>query len=135
MSGELRVDAAGLINEGQGLATTAAEIPTAPTPTIDSGEDALSAAFAAHLAATVDPVVAARPKTKEKAGGYAKGLQVAGKGYATTDEHGQGQLDRQMPGLGGTTPGAGAGPAAGGSLSSGLRAALDRPDVGPGRGR
>jgi hypothetical protein len=135
MTGELRVDAAGLINEGQGLATTAAEIPTAPTPTIDSGEDAMSVAFAAHLAATVDPVVAARPKAKEKAGDYAKGLQVAGKEYATTDEHNEGQLSRQMPAVGGATAGAGAGPAAGGSLSSGLRAALDWPEAGPGRGR
>ncbi len=134
MSGELRVDAAGLTNEGQGLATTTEEIPAAPTPTIDSGEDALSAAFAAHVAATVDPVVAARPKTKEKAGGYAKGLQAAGKGYAATDEHNEGQLSRQMPGVGGATPDVGAG----GSLSSGLRAAMQAqhwPDVGPGRER
>jgi hypothetical protein len=88
MSGELRVDAAGLTNEGQGLATTAEDVPAAPTPTIDSGGDALSAAFAAHLAATVDPVVAARPKTKEKAGGYAKGLQAAGHRYAVTGRRG-----------------------------------------------
>jgi hypothetical protein len=105
---ELRVDTAGVAGQGKEMSTAAGEIPETPTGDVAGGEDALSAAYAAHAAMTIDPAVASRPKTTKLASGYAKAVQAAAGIYAGDDEQVAGTVARQMPGTGDTaTRGAG----------------------------
>jgi hypothetical protein len=99
---ELRVDTAGVASQGQEMSTAAGEIPETPTGDVAGGEDALSAAYAAHAAVTVDPAVASRPKATKLASGYAKAVQAAAGIYAGDDEQVAGTVARQMPGVGDT---------------------------------
>lgn len=98
----LRVKTGLVVAEGGELSTAAAAIPAAPKPGTVAGADALSRVFAERAADTVDPVVASRPPTQERATGYAKAVPRAAQAYKAADERLGGSLDQQMT----VTPGA-----------------------------
>jgi hypothetical protein len=130
---ELRVDTAGVASQGQEMSTAAGEIPKTPTGDAPGGEDALSAAYAAHAAMTIEPAVASRPNTTKLAGGYAKAVQAAAGIYAGDDEEVAGTVARRMPGVGDTaTRGAGveAGPPGEAGYFSSLMGPVLRPQPG-----
>jgi hypothetical protein len=109
---DLRVDPGVVDTEGQGLSTEASGIPAPPTTDTAVGGDPLSAAFAAHAATTVDPVVASRPQTQEQASRYAQKVLTAIQMYKVADEQIGAKLREQMAGIpnarGATPAGAGA---------------------------
>jgi hypothetical protein len=109
---DLRVDPGVADSEGQTLSTEASGIPAPPTTDNAVGGDPLSAAFAAHAATTVDPVVASRPQTQEQASRYAQKVLTAIQMYKAADEQIGAKLREQMAGIpnarGATPAGAGA---------------------------
>lgn len=104
---DLRVNPAVVTTEGQELATEACEIPPIPEADTAVGADPLSTAFAAHMAATIDPLVMSRPKTQQQAISYAQALLAAAQMYNAADERIGNNLREQMaslPNAGRTAP-------------------------------
>lgn len=104
---DLRVNPAVVTTEGQGLSTEASGIPATPAADTGVGADPLSTAFAAHAAATVDPLVTSRPKTRERAISYAQAVVTAAEMYKAADERIGGDLREQMASIPNAAPGTG----------------------------